>query len=83
MCVLCVCFWKCVVIFILEHWGVRWREAAEEESLVEGGVIHLNLLVFHCPLSSFLFFLSFSFVEPLSEKAMFYTPPHTVHTVCI
>lgn len=48
-----------------------------------GGVIHLNLLVFHCPLSSFLFFLSFSFVEPLSEKAMFYTPPHTVHTVCI
>jgi len=30
-------FLKCVVIFILKHWGVRWREAVEEEVEEEGG----------------------------------------------
>lgn len=52
----CVCiFWKRVVIFILKHWGVRWREGAEEGRRREGEreerrIFHLNLLVFHCPL---------------------------------
>lgn len=50
-------FFKCVVIFILRHWGVRWKEAARQEwgGGMEG--IHLNLLAFHCPVFVFFLFL--------------------------
>lgn len=38
----CVCFWKCVVIFILKHWGVRWEggggwRGGEKKGGREGG----------------------------------------------
>lgn len=71
----CVCvFWKRVVIFILKHWGVRWRKGADEGRRREGEreerrIFHLNLLVFHCPRWSFFFFFCFSFVWPLSGRA--------------
>lgn len=56
-----VCFWKCVVIFILKHWGVRWREGVDEGRRREGREEDFPLELTGLSLSSQVFFLFFFF----------------------
>lgn len=65
---LCVCVSGNVLSFILEHWGVRWREEADEGRRREEGEAGLDFLLELTGLSLsalklFFFFLSFFFVH--------------------
>lgn len=79
----CVCFWKCVVIFILKHWGVRWREAADEgRRRREGGRVRekedFPLELTGLSLSSLKFFffsLFFICLDAVREREC-YARPH-------
>lgn len=57
-----MCVWKCVVIFILKHWGVRWREEADEgRRRGGGGGVDFPLELTGLSLSSLKFFFLFQF----------------------
>lgn len=92
---LCVCVSGNVLSFILEHWGVRWREEADEGRRREEGEAGLDFLLELTGLSLsalrllffsfFPFFCSFffsSFVWPLSGRADCCVTTCTVASVC-